>query len=260
MKELDWYDLPLYYDIIFDADTAREADFLEWAFAEYSTARLRGPWKVLEPACGSGRLMAELAERGARVSGFDLNPHMLEFARERMSAAGHDAELKETAMEHFHMKGKFDLAHCFVSTFKYILDEGGARSHLQHVASHLKMGGLYVLGMHLTDYARQKSEHERWEERRDGIRVVCNIHSKAPEKARRREHVRSRLRVTRNRRTEEFETSWYFRTYSVSQLRRLLRSVPELELIACYDFHYDKESPRKLDNSQDDLVMILRKR
>jgi predicted dehydrogenase len=25
----DWYNFPLYYDIVFDADTTREADFLE---------------------------------------------------------------------------------------------------------------------------------------------------------------------------------------------------------------------------------------
>ena len=30
--QIDWYDTPLYYDIIFDADTVEETDFLETIF------------------------------------------------------------------------------------------------------------------------------------------------------------------------------------------------------------------------------------
>ncbi|MEM9478354.1 MAG: class I SAM-dependent methyltransferase [Verrucomicrobiota bacterium] len=259
MEADDWYDTPLYYDIIFDADTKLEVDFLEWVSKEFGRTRRQGPLKVLEPACGSGRLMAEFARRGAKVSGFDLNPHMLEFASKRFSDEGLTGKLKQARLEDFSVRGAFDLAHCLVSTFKYIDSGKGARSHLECVARHLKTGGVYVLGLHLTDYEKPRAAHERWEEKRDGIKVVCNTRTQPAIKAKRTEDLRSRLRITEKRRTRTLETHWQFRTYNAGQIRRLLKSVPEFQLIACYDFHYDRDSPRKLDDSQEDIVLVLRK-
>ena len=61
-EQRDWYDTPEYYDIIFDADTAREADFMEAVWERFNrvpTPKQRR--RVLEPACGSGRLVLEMA-------------------------------------------------------------------------------------------------------------------------------------------------------------------------------------------------------
>ena len=43
---------------------------------------------ILDAGCGSGRYAVELAQRGARVTGIDLAPAMLELARDRAAAAG----------------------------------------------------------------------------------------------------------------------------------------------------------------------------
>ena len=60
-EDLDWYEAPEYYDAIYDVDTDLEADFLEAAYERHATAgRAR---RVLEPACGSGRLVAAMAAR-----------------------------------------------------------------------------------------------------------------------------------------------------------------------------------------------------
>ena len=86
----DWYDSPLYYDLIFDQDSALEADFVEATWAKHSAGVRSNRSKhlrILEPACGSGRLMKELAGRGHRVAGFDCNQAMLNAARVRLAAA-----------------------------------------------------------------------------------------------------------------------------------------------------------------------------
>ena len=51
-----------------------------------------------------------------------------------------------------------------------------------------------------------------------------------------------------------------FRTYDAAQLRRLLRSVPALEHVATYDFNYDPDASRVLDDAQLDTLLILRRR
>jgi hypothetical protein len=133
-------------------------------------------------------------------------------------------------------------------------------SHLKRVAECLHEGGLYVLGIHLTDYADNREQHERWVGDRDGVHVVCNTHTWPADRKARTEKLRTRLRITREGQQVLQETQWTFRTYNASEVKRLLRAVPELELKACYDFTYDLNEPRKLDDRYADIVLVLRKK
>lgn len=259
METRDWYDTPLYYDIIFDADTPREGRFLEAVHERHGVkSRTR---RVLEPACGSGRLMVEMARRAWRAEGFDGNAQMLNFAKQRLKAEGLKGRLWADWMQSFDLPGRgaFDLAHCLVSTFKYLLTEADALACLQRVAASLKPGGLFVLGVHLTDYAQQREEHERWSAERDGIQVTCNTHTWPANKRKRLEDLRTRLKIQHAGRSHTQETRWQFRTYNAAQMRSLLRKVPELKLLACYDFTYDIESPRELDDSYADILLVLQR-
>lgn len=258
----DWYDTPLIYDIVFDQDTELEADFLERVMRKHGEAWHHESLRILEPACGSGRLMEALARRGHRVWGFDLNSHMVAHTRERLREDGDSAVCWQDKMEDFSIEGTptFDLAHCLVSTFKYVLSGEGAVSHLKRVAACLHEGGLYVLGMHLTDYTDLSEQHERWVGERDGVHVVCNTHTWPADRKTRTEKLRTRLRITREGQQVKQETQWTFRTYNAAELRRLLRACPELELVVCYDFTYDLNVPRKLDDRYADIVLVLRRR
>ena len=333
--ELDWYESPLYYDIIFEEDTDLEGAFLEVMLARYGPGRGRrvlepacgsgrllaemarrdyrvtgfdlsremlafarerlalaglraklkqarleafelpgrgcflevmlaryGPGRgrrVLEPACGSGRLLAEMARRDYRVTGFDLSREMLAFARERLALAGLRAKLKQARLEAFELPGRFELAHCLVSTFKYLLTEADAREHLRCVARALVPGGIYVLGFHLSEYDSPHKSRERWVAERDGAHVVCNIQGWPADRRKRVERVRSRLVVKERGEERRMETNWVFRTYDAAQVRRLLRSVPELDHIATFDFSYDASAERELSDDQLDCVLVLRR-
>lgn len=253
----DWYDTPLYYDIIFDADTPREAAFLENVWASYGAkSRTR---RVLEPACGSGRLVIEMARRGWTVSGFDGNERMLDFAKERLGKEGMKARLWTDWMQSFTLPKveRFDLAHCLVSTFKYLHTEADALACLQRVADCLKPGGVFALGVHLTNYKDLKEEHERWSAQRHDIQVVCNTHTWPANPKTRLEDLRTRLKITHAGRSHIQETQWQFRTYDARQMKSLLKKVPDLDLVACYDFTYNLDEPRELDDSYADIVLIL---
>lgn len=260
--ELDWYETPRWYDAIFDVDTPREVDFLEAVWERHATCDLgRRKRKVLEPACGSGRLMVELAKRGWTVAGFDLSRPMLDYARERLAAEGLRGKLAEGALEGFDVGTGFHLAHCLVCTFQYVATEQGAVSHLRDVARALAPGGIYVLGFHLSDYGDDRVARERWTARAEGKDVICTIQGWPAEKRSRTERVRSRLRVVaRNGDEQRSETNWTFRSYDARQVRRMLKAVPELEHVATYDFCYDVDAPRELNDEQLDLVLILRRR
>lgn len=260
----DWYDTPLYYDIIFDEGTVKEADFLEAAF--YKHALQAAGRRMLEPACGSGRLVLEMARRGWQVAGFDGNPRMIAFAQDRLAQADLQggARLWEDWMQSFTLPegvaGGFDLAHCLVSTFKYLSSEKHAAECLRRVAAALRPGGLFLLGLHLTDYEAAKESHERWVAGRDGVEVICNTHTWPADPTARVENLRTRLHITDHGRTHRQETRWQFRTYNAAQLKTLLKKVPELELCEVHDFTYEMNEPRQLDDSYADVLLTLRRR
>lgn len=257
---IDWYDTPLFYDIIFDEDTAKEADFLETMVQRHGKTRGR---RALELACGSGRLVAELARRGWKAAGFDLNPAMLDFARERLASSGLEAPLWTDRMESFTARGgvRFDLAHCLVSTFKYLLSEADALACLERVASVLKPGGLFVLGIHLTDPAVRRPSHERWVATRDGVAVVCNTRTWPARPGTRLEPMRARLHVTLpNGEVHRQETHWEVRSYTAPQLKRLIAKTNAFTLVACHDFRHEPDESRRFDDEYSDLVLVLRRR
>lgn len=259
--KVDWYDEPEAYDIVFAADTRLEARFLLEMLARHGPRSTRTRRRILEPACGSGRLVSELSRLGHSVTGFDRNEAMLAYAKKRLEKRGLRARLMPGDMSHFELARDFELAHCLVSTFKYLLDEPSARSHLECVARALMPGGIYVLGFHLTDYQRIRASRERWVARRGGTRVTCVTNVEPANRKRRLEAVRTRLSIQRGDRTTRTETHWRFRTYDARQFEKLLVSVPALECVTLHDFHYEADHPRSSTaDGIGDCVFVLRRR
>lgn len=258
-----WYDSPRHYDMVYADYTKPETRFLEAMLARHGPPPRRGARRILEPACGSGRLVESMARRGHRVWGFDLNPRQLAHARARLVRRGLHATLWPDDLAGFRLPRAtpgFDLAHCLVSTFKYLLTEHDALAHLRRVAAALRPGGLYVLGLHLTDYRQSVPDHERWSASRGRTRVVSDTWSAPANRRARTEAMRTRMRIREGTRSWVTETDWVFRTYGPGQLRSLLRKVPELELVACHDFRYDSDETRSIDLAWTDVVLVLRRR
>lgn len=252
----DWYATPRYYDIVFDEGTRQEVAFLEAVHARYVCSPGK---RVLEPACGTGRLLHALARRGFSVTGIDLSEPMLAFARRRFARSRLRGRFLKARMEAFHAAGSFDFAFCFVSSFKYLLDDDAAQAHLRCVAQALRPGGVYALGLHLTNYDCSRITRERWLGSRGPTHVVCNIQGWPADRRTRTERVRSRLVITEHGTIRRYETQWLFRTYSAGQLRRLLRQLPQFELVAVHDFRYDIEQTTPIDASSFDVLLILRR-
>lgn len=270
-EPFDWYQTPRYYDMVFDTGTAQEAGFLEAVAQRYAVpiTEPSGPLHILEPACGSGRLMAELALRGHRVAGIDLSDGMLAYARQRFAdrqVPRGSAKLLQGPMQSFdlhkHSQGRgYDLAHILVSSYKYLLNEQDAADCLRCVCDHLRPGGVFVLGLHLTEYEDRDPALERWRVQRDGLDVICTIRSRPADVPRRIERVRSRIvvRSTKHDEPKRYETNWEFRTYDTPQLRALLSTEPRLQHVATYTFHHDIDRPTSIDGDDLGVVLVLRR-
>jgi SAM-dependent methyltransferase len=252
-----WYDYPRYYDIVFQRYTRQEADFIEAVCRKYCPLRVR---RFLEPACGSGRLLMTLARRGYQVTGFDLSQAALRYLQRRFTRNGLNAETFEAEMSNFRLRRPVDAAYCTISTFRYLLTEQAARDHLRCIADSLREGGIYVLGLHLLPSGVDKEEVECWTERRYETTVTVTLGVLRINLRRRIANVRVCLLVRRGLKELRLRHIFQLRTYTARQFRRLLDSVPSLELCNVYDFRYDIEQPVALNDEIGYRVFVLRRR
>ncbi len=104
--------------------------------------------RILDAGCGSGPLTAELAARGAVVSGFDASPAMLELARRRL---GPDADLRLADLDRPLPYGDGTFDDAVVSlVLHYLRDWTGPLAELRRV---VRPGGRVLLSVnHPTVY------------------------------------------------------------------------------------------------------------
>ena len=253
----DCYDTPGHWDLAFSDETMPEADFLEAVALRFSREPVKS---VLELGCGGGRQTLEMLKRGYAVTALDLNPSCVKWTKRRLDRRRLSAHVLCGDMASFTIPRTVDLAHCLVNTFRHLTSEQTAREHLHCVATALKPGGLYVLGFHLLPPDAVELDCERWTIRRGRTRVTTTIRVLDFSRRRRIETVRFSLCVTTPRRTIRTSTDHRLRIYRADQFRRLLRAIPEFELIAVYDFCYDSSETLAFNDELGDAVFILRRR
>ncbi len=253
----DWYDHPEIYDLSLRDETPLEAAFIEAACRKYCDFPVR---RLLEPACGSGRLVAEMAARRYEVTGLDLNAKALTYLRKRLARRKLTAEVIRADMADFRLAKPADAACCMVNSFRHLLSEETARRHLECVAENLRPGGIYILGLHLVPPDAAEESIERWRTREGRTQVSTDLRVVAFDRRRRIESLQVSLRVRRGDRQWRFRGRFDLRLYTAAQIRSLLASVPAFELCDVYDFWYEIDYPLELDNVISDTVLVLRKR
>ena len=130
----------LYDAFPFDADLPL---YLELATAQGG--------RLLEVACGTGRVLVPLAQAGFHVIGLDASPFMLDIAREKLGAAGPEIEararLVQGDMRSFALGETFDLAIIAAKSMAYLTSRADQQRTLRAVAGHLRPGGLLALDL-----------------------------------------------------------------------------------------------------------------
>jgi SAM-dependent methyltransferase len=252
-----WYDHPRFCDIAFRSETPLEADFIEAACRKYCHFSAK---RLLEPGCGSGRLVAEMAGRGYQMTAFDLNRPSLDYLRHRLARKRVRADVFEADMADFRLSSQVDAAYCTVNTFRHLLTEQSARRHLECIAKSLRPGGIYILGFHLLPMDASEEDTERWSEQQGRTQVTVTLRVLSTDRRRRIERLRLSLLARVGAREVRLRDEFSFRMYTAAQFRRLLASVPSLELCGVYDFWYEIDNPMKLNDDRTDTVFVLRKR
>lgn len=238
MEDLDLYSKPGWYDALHAEGTAGWADWLKTLNDRHGNGGLR--W--LEPACGTGRFFPVLRRRGVRLTGYDLHPGAVAYARRRGDAVLGD-------MTSYCRPGAYDLAFCLLGSFRHLLSEGDARRHLELTRRSLKRGGLYVLGLDLCDYRVPEPDEESWSARRGRLALEDLVETVAPDPGARRERVIHFL----NAGGRLYKAEYDLRAYDWPQFRRTFTAAG-FRLAAAYDAWRRPIAP---DASTRDALFLL---
>ncbi len=229
------YDQPRILDMLATPGTAAEIDVLERIYRRHGPlAATRGARTVcLEPACGTGRNLRVLAGRGWRTLGFDLDAAMVAYARASLRRRGlsRRARVFRAPMVDFSARvaaGTVHLSYIPDNSLRHLASDRELLAHLEGVARCLVPGGLYVVGLSLTDPRGDPPEEDVWTAIRGRCKAtqLVSYLPPGPGSRSRRERVLAHTMIERPRGTEHHDHVYDLRTYTERQWLSLLRRSP----------------------------------
>jgi SAM-dependent methyltransferase len=250
------YDYPVYYDLVFGSDWAAEFKFLEAAFQKHVDGKTK---RLLEPACGTGRLLFRMAKAGYGAGGLDLNEKAIAFCNARLKKHG----FRETAwvadMCDFSVAKPYDAAFNTINSFRHLGTEKAAVAHFRAMAAAIRPGGIYALGFHLTPLEGIPTDVESWSARRGNLQINTRMWPRDKDTKARLERFNLRFDVYRPTGTLRIDDCLVLRSYTWKQFAAMMKKVPEWRIEEVYDFAYNIEEPIEIDNQTEDVVYILKR-
>ena len=251
------YDHPAYYHLSYSHGMGEEIRFIRSLLEKHLVPP---PAKILEPACGTGRVLLPLLEAGYRGSGFDNNGNAIRYLKQRLQRKRSRARVFNADLADFVIPGgPFDAAVCTVDTFRHLLTEADAVNHLRCVARHLRKDGIYLLALHLLPRNGYSSQISRWRDRQGKLDLHTTITVLDVNRRQRTETLSIVYNVQTEHSRKKFRYVYRLRTYSLRQFNALMNKVPAFEIAAAYTYYaFDAGAPLQPDTGTEDVLLVLR--
>lgn len=152
------------YDIVYQTtNNGEDIDF-------YVEQAKQADGRVLEVACGTGRIYLDLLDVGIDASGIDLSVEMLEKLRSKARDRGLETDVYEADMRDFDLEKTFSLIIIPYRSFLHNLTVKDQLSALENIYNHLEPGGKLILNFFCPDmeYISENFGEESRTEIRDG--------------------------------------------------------------------------------------------
>ncbi len=104
--------------------------------------------KIMELACGTGKVAVQLAHDGHKVTGVDLSDDMLAIAYDLMQEEEVHLQLVQADMRELDEIDSFDMVTCFSDSLCYLFEEEELEQVFQGVYQNLAEGGTFLFDVH----------------------------------------------------------------------------------------------------------------
>ena len=174
---------------------------------------------ILEPMCGSGRLLIPLAQAGYSIHGVDNSSSMLASCKERALKLGLSLTLFEEPIETMTLPKQYNLILIPLGSFQLLYPRLTAFHTLNNLKKHLQPGGKIILDLYVPWDALYENNQETFSEREvtspDKSKIVIQSHNMA-NKYEQYLHCDALYKKMVNGRviaeeSEQMHISWYYR-------------------------------------------------
>ena len=131
----------------------------------YKREARKAKGKVLEIACGTGRIYLELLKDGIDAYGIDISENMLKVLKEKAKKLGLNPKVKKADMRNFRFNTKFSLIIIPFRSFLHNLTFNDQIKTLENCRKHLKSDGRLILNFFfpnpeviVKNYGREKED------------------------------------------------------------------------------------------------------
>ncbi len=249
------YDSPEIYDVAFGWDLDLELTFVESCLRKHVVDPVR---RILEPACGTGRILAALAERGFEVLGYDLSPGMVAFASAKLRRAG--GQVMRGDMATFRPPGRFDAAINLVNSIGYLLEESDVASHLERVGEAVRPGGVYLVQFSYGGEPTEQASFGPWPNARAGLRTQLTWRVVREDPAARRSYQECRITASRGEDRRVLEESHVLRYWTQEDFDRIVEGSPFDLAQVYFDRFEEKPLTEPRTGLDGNLYHVLRRR
>jgi SAM-dependent methyltransferase len=251
------YHHPKYYDLSYSHDMQDELVFLKRIFGSFNGAHHP---RLLEPACGTGRLLVPLARAGFQCTGFDVNPRVIDYLTKKLKRNALEARCFSGDMNTVTLtRAGFEGAYCTVDTFRHLPSDQQAVGHLQLINRALTSKGIYVVGLHVLPKRGIRKTSFRWRGARGRLQVHTTITILDVDSGRREETLGYTLRVTTPSAAHTYRSVYKLRTYTLDQFKRTVSAAGGFEIIGVYDVNSGYTGPVIPGADAENLVFLLGK-
>ncbi|NLM00283.1 MAG: class I SAM-dependent methyltransferase [Treponema sp.] len=215
---MEWFENEFFWTnyspIMFDAQRWAEAS--DVAESVKMIAGLSEGSKVLDAACGCGRIAVELALLGLDVTGVDLMKSLLDAAQESAEAEGVSLNLIQADLRNFQSQTKFDAAVNLYTSFGYCATIEEDIKILRNIAASIKDDGWFILECVSRETAIRYFTEGEWFERA-GKFVLTEFSVVGAW-----EGLKSRWVLIDKETGEKIDHTFVQRLYSAVELKRIL--------------------------------------
>ena len=237
----DFYNLAKYYDLAFFRDADRDIEFFTRCFKRYCNNNVK---RILEPACGPGLFLEHVPKHGYEILGYDLNPAMVNFSKERLknlSISNHSGDAIIGNMVTAKFDQKFDAAFICINSIGYLRKNAEIISHFKNMHDSLNDGGIYIIEISFKcdNIQNEKKIDDTWHVKSDGVELEVTWAINWYDLEKRIRHVDFKMQVDNKGEIINVEETHDLRLWIYDEFKHFAKSTG-FEVAGIYNQNYEE--------------------